>query len=323
MDDRRCLVWCNTRASRRVSYSDKLTIWTHLQASSTIAKHIAEAAPANKAILIDCFAGVGGNVIAFAQSERWKRVYAIEKDPRALACAKHNAEIYGVRDRISWYEGDCFEILRNELAELGQHSVFYASPPWGGKSTMLRWVRYAVTLKISGPGYRTDTIFNLAKMQPYTLTDLLHPFQKLTEDVVLYLPRTSDIRQLAHISREGSKMTVMHYCVEGASKVGRTLWSNTSDINQTTGDMRVLWCFCLSLIMQGGFEMRRASGHGRYWWAEAQLRVEQGLAHLEAGKKDELCKRRRLWSRAVYKILEKFGTLLWASLAWLGSALKS
>lgn len=107
-------------------------------AFSTIAKHIAEAASVSKAILIDCFAGVGGNVIAFAQSDKWKRVYAIEKDPRALACAKHNAEIYGVQDRISWYEGDCFELLRNELAELGQQSILFASPPWGGKTTLLR-----------------------------------------------------------------------------------------------------------------------------------------------------------------------------------------
>lgn len=99
---------------------------------------MAEAAPESKGILIDCFAGVGGNVIAFARSGRWERVYAIEKDPKALACAKHNAEIYGVQGQISWYEGDCFSILRNELADLAEHSVIFASPPWGGKPGSLR-----------------------------------------------------------------------------------------------------------------------------------------------------------------------------------------
>lgn len=103
---------------------------------SKIAKHIAEAAPARKAILIDCFAGVGGNVIAFATSRRWKRIYAIEKDPAVLACAKHNAEIYGCQDKISWYEGDCFDILKRELADLGEYSVIFASPPWGGRSNV-------------------------------------------------------------------------------------------------------------------------------------------------------------------------------------------
>ena len=215
-------------------------------------------------ILIDCFAGVGGNVIAFALSGRWKRVYAIEKDPRALACAKHNAEIYGVRDRISWYEGDCFEILRNELAELGKHSILFASPPWGGKPTLLRLVRYEPSLIVAGPGYRLDTVFDVTQMQPYSLTDLLYPFQRLTEDIVLYLPRTSDIRQVANKSREGSKMTVMHYCMEGASKVRGTFQSETSCFNKILGDLRVLWCLYLSLRMDGDFEMRTAAGHGKY-----------------------------------------------------------
>ena len=49
-----------------------------------------------------------------------------------LECGKHNAELYGVGDRISWYEGDCFEILRDQLADLQEHSVVFASPPWGG-----------------------------------------------------------------------------------------------------------------------------------------------------------------------------------------------
>ncbi len=199
--------------------------------------------------MIDCFAGVGGNVIAFAQSERWKRVYAIEKDPRALACAKHNAEIYGVRDKISWFEGDCFEILRNELVELCSHSVIFASPPWGGKPTLPLLVRYKASLIVTGPGYRSDTVFDLAKMQPYNLTDLLYPFQQLTKDVVLYLPRTSDVRQLANKCREGSKTTVMHYCMEGASKVGLTYQSGVSILDQTIGNLCILRCFCISLSM--------------------------------------------------------------------------
>jgi len=60
-------------------------------------------------------------------------VYAIEKDPQVLACAKHNAEAYGVQDQISWYEGDCFEIIRHELVEMGEYGVVFASPPWGGR----------------------------------------------------------------------------------------------------------------------------------------------------------------------------------------------
>lgn len=218
----------------------------HWHNFSTIARHIAGAAPANKAILIDCFAGVGGNVIAFAQSERWERVYAIEKDPRALACAKHNAEIYGVGDSISWYEGDCFDVLRNELAGIGQYSIIFASPPWGGKPTLLRLSRREAVLTIAGPGYRSDKVFSLAKMQPYTLTALLHHFRQSTEDIALYLPRTSDIRQLANESLAGKKTTVMHYCMEGASKVGGSPIRSCSFLtkeNRRSARTTVIWHF--------------------------------------------------------------------------------
>lgn len=200
---------------------------------------MAEAAPPSKAILIDCFAGVGGNVIAFALSGRWKRVYAIEKDPRALACAKHNAQIYDVQDKISWYEGDCFSIIGNELADLGEHSVIFASPPWGGKSDLACLQKF-VTLTIVGPGYRSDTVFDLSKMQPYTLSELLEPFRKLASDVALYLPRTSDIRQLANEAVEDGRMIVMHYCMEGASKVYSAVLSPNNQLTIFLGYLRIL-----------------------------------------------------------------------------------
>ena len=97
-----------------------------------IAQHLSDGTPSDKAILIDVFAGAGGNTIAFAKSGRWKRVYAIEKDPLVLACAKHNAEVYQVQHLISWYEGDCFEIIKKDLVEMGKYAVVFASPPWGG-----------------------------------------------------------------------------------------------------------------------------------------------------------------------------------------------
>lgn len=83
-------------------------------------------------VLVDAFAGAGGNTIAFARSGRWKRVYAIEKNPAVLQCAKHNAKIYGVEDKITWFEGDSLQIVNNQLKDLGPYSVLFASPPWGG-----------------------------------------------------------------------------------------------------------------------------------------------------------------------------------------------
>lgn len=94
---------------------------------------MADSAPTGRSILIDAFAGAGGNTIAFALTGKWKRIYAIEKNPAVLQCAKHNAKVYGVADKITWFEGDCFELLKKELKDLAPYSVIFASPPWGGK----------------------------------------------------------------------------------------------------------------------------------------------------------------------------------------------
>ena len=102
------------------------------------------AAPASTSIVIDAFCGVGGNSIAFALSGHWRRVYAIEKDPATLECAKHNARIYGVHDKITFFEGDCFELFGagghttpktiSGLKEMTEaFAVIFASPPWGGE----------------------------------------------------------------------------------------------------------------------------------------------------------------------------------------------
>lgn len=56
-------------------------------------------------------------------------------------------------------------------------------------------------------------------MQPYTLLELVAPFRDYTEDIVLYLPRTSDLRQLVAHAPKDRKLNVTHYCMEGASKV--------------------------------------------------------------------------------------------------------
>jgi len=92
-------------------------------------------------------------------------------------------------------------------------------------------------LTIAGPGYRSDTVFNVVRMQPYTLADLLDPFQMVTTDVALYLPRTSDVRQLANQSGQDLTVTVVHYCMEGASKVTLSIptllledWSNDAPL---------------------------------------------------------------------------------------------
>ena len=104
---------------------------------SKIADHVIESAPEKKRILIDAFAGVGGNSIAFARSGRWDQIFAIEKDPLVLQCGKHNAEVYNMSKKIWWIQGDFFDVLKKRLLSVTSEAVVFASPPWGGERDRL------------------------------------------------------------------------------------------------------------------------------------------------------------------------------------------
>ena len=55
-------------------------------------------------------------------------------------------------------------------------------------------------------------------MQPYSLAALYTDFSAATKEVVLYLPRTSDLRQIAKYAEGQDQLRVTHYCMQGASK---------------------------------------------------------------------------------------------------------
>ncbi|KAI0200140.1 RNA cap guanine-N2 methyltransferase [Astrocystis sublimbata] len=169
----------------------------------------------DKRTVIDTFAGVGGNVISLAmaveedqRTPRFDKVIAIEKDAATLACAQTNAAVYEVADKITWVLGDSFEFLQllaKSPDQLGEDlrvdpatTAIFGSPPWGG------------------PGYRTDEIFDLSTMEPYNLAALHEAYKVM--DHALYLPRTSDLRQIAKLVPDDVKIDVVQYCVEGASK---------------------------------------------------------------------------------------------------------
>ncbi|KAL5624749.1 hypothetical protein BROUX41_004809 [Berkeleyomyces rouxiae] len=164
----------------------------------------------SKTVIIDCFGGIGGNSIAFALSGRWEQVICVERDASTIACAQRNAALYGVLPgTISFVHGDSFALLElaatrpkklpKKLRVSPDIAVVFASPPWGG------------------PGYVSDEIFDLSGMQPYNLQDLHGAYRRYNH--ALFLPRTSDLRQIAALVPEGSeKVEAIQYCMNGASK---------------------------------------------------------------------------------------------------------
>jgi len=183
--------------------------------ANKIAAHVSEAAPKDKTVIVDAFAGVGGNAIALARSGRWERVFAIEKDAKTLKCAKHNAEIYGVSNKIFWLNADCFDAMSRFSGQ--SNVVVFASPPWGGLSLFHTIIRNK--LMCIGTEYGAEDVFDLSKMEPYNLEKLYKSFTSISKEVVLYLPRTSDLNQIARYGQDGKKLEVAHYTMMGASKV--------------------------------------------------------------------------------------------------------
>jgi trimethylguanosine synthase len=163
-----------------------------------VAEDFGSIAPSSKTVLIDMFAGAGGNVIAFAISERWSKIIAIEKDPAVIACAQYNAAIYGVSQYITWVNDDSFAYLALNASIKSSETVIFASPPWGG------------------PGYSSDEVFDLSTMQPYSVEQIHKACKGMY--AALFLPRTSDLRQIAKLAPLGKKIEVVQYCMQGASK---------------------------------------------------------------------------------------------------------
>ena len=219
------MVWSNSRSSCKVGsnfYTASLDDFSYPW-FSRIAEDVGDNVAGHKNVIIDCFAGAGGNAIAFALSGRWDRIFAIEKDPAVLACAKHNATIYGVEKRIFWIQGDCFKEIKSRFknAEMAKDAVIFASPPWGGKQSE-PFDQYDSgsehDLVALGPEYADDEVFDLDQMEPYSLHHLHKSFSQITKDFVLFLPRTSDLNQLANYATEDATLDVTHYNMNHHSK---------------------------------------------------------------------------------------------------------
>ncbi|KAK4277477.1 hypothetical protein QN277_015473 [Acacia crassicarpa] len=127
-------------------------------------------------IIVDCFTGVGGNAIQFAQQCR--HVIAIDIDPRKIDYATHNASIYGVCDQIDFIIGDFFLLAPKFKAD-----TVFLSPPWGG------------------PDYAKVMTYDMKTMlKPHDGYVLFRAAKEIASKVVMFLPKNIDLNQLAELS---------------------------------------------------------------------------------------------------------------------------
>lgn len=135
-----------------------------------VAEHAAERCQCD--IIIDAFCGAGGNTIQFALT--CERVIAIDIDPVKISLAKHNAEIYGVSDRIDFIIGDFFALAKNLKAD-----AVFLSPPWGG------------------PRYQNNDVYDLETMLlPKPITEIMAVAKRITDNIALFVPKNSNVDQV-------------------------------------------------------------------------------------------------------------------------------
>nr|CAD7409246.1 unnamed protein product [Timema poppensis] len=164
-----------------------------------VADHIAQRCQCD--LIIDAFCGAGGNTIQFAllcergskkggpcaeQCRGIWRLIAIDKDPRKVALARNNAEVYGVADRIEFIVGDFVQ-----LAPTLQADVVFLSPPWGG------------------PSYLFADSFNLDQiLEPIGGSTLYQHVKKITENIAYYVPRNINVDQLVLLAGPGGEVEI-------------------------------------------------------------------------------------------------------------------
>ncbi|XP_070603872.1 trimethylguanosine synthase [Erythrolamprus reginae] len=150
-----------------------------------IAQHIADRVRLSfdADIIADAFCGVGGNAIQFALAG--KRVIAVDIDPVKIQLAHNNAMVYGVADQIEFICGDFMKLASNLKAD-----VVFLSPPWGG------------------PEYAAAEIFDIQTMISPDGFDIFNLSQKISNNIVYFLPRNADIDQVASLAGPGGKVEI-------------------------------------------------------------------------------------------------------------------
>ncbi|XP_050540366.1 trimethylguanosine synthase-like [Daktulosphaira vitifoliae] len=146
---------------------------------------------------MDPFCGAGGNVIQLAK--RYTRVIAVDIDAKKLEFAKRNAEIYGVRDKITFIHGDFFEIA--ETLKKYRPQVIVTSSSWGC------------------PSFKKHEVYSLEK---YMYNDYERGGRKLFDllriiapNIALHIPKTIGRNELIQYGKSFDlNMEVQHNYID-------------------------------------------------------------------------------------------------------------
>lgn len=134
-------------------------------------------------VIMDVFCGGGGNSIQFAMY--FPKVYGIDYSMEHLYCTYKNSQAYQVDDRLWLKYGSWHKISKAGKFKKLKIDCVFASPPWGG------------------PNYLRQDVFDLERgLEPMGLKEMLESFLEISDNVIMFLPRNSDLRQVSRVTRE-------------------------------------------------------------------------------------------------------------------------
>ena len=178
-------------------------------------------------LVADAMAGCGGNVIQMALV--FPEVFGIEISARRCGMAAHNAAVYGVQARTNFLCCDFFAAAPRLMAD-----AIFVSPPWGGPAYGLCDTFDVLASMIDGQRSirelldvcmeAVDRTWASARSLPRSSSAGDDDRPASGRGVVsLFLPRNTDLQQLASIVPDGALWNVERNFVNGKLK-GITLY---------------------------------------------------------------------------------------------------
>lgn len=131
-------------------------------------------------------------------------VIALDTSPARLALARHNAQIYGVADRIEFILADYISFAKSyrslphstsqQPPSTRKIDVVFLSPPWGGPAYLSGTTGDAVDQTPVSEDEHPS--YSLSSIQPIHGAQLFNLTRKITKNVAYYVPRNTRLEEI-------------------------------------------------------------------------------------------------------------------------------
>jgi len=135
-------------------------------------------------------------------------VIALDTSPTRLALARHNAEIYGVADRIEFIQADYLSFIRMQSLQTNPRKidVIFLSPPWGGIAYISGQTGPNATPSTETPQPLDEEDkhpeYHLSSIQPIHGAELFKLSRQVTPNIAYFLPRNTNLAEIGALAGE-------------------------------------------------------------------------------------------------------------------------